>query len=120
MLSGPFRTFVVSQARRQVARKAQREHYPAPYAILELWKRYDGDPFRAAGDPAASVEALFAHPSTANLIRIFFLQERLKSLGKAADFAPRHVHIVGAGVLGGDIVAIVAMRGLEVALQVTV
>src|SRR5438132_785953 len=119
MLSGPFRTFVVSQARRQVARKAKREHYPAPYAILELWKRYDGDPFRAAGDPAASVEALFAHPTTANLIRIFFLQERLKSLGKAADFAPRYVHIVGAGVMGGDIAAICAMRGLTVTLQDT-
>src|SRR2546422_1372707 len=119
MLSGPFRTFVVSQARRQVARKAKREHYPAPYAILELWKRYDGDPFRAAGDPAASVEALFAHPTTANLIRIFFLQERLKSLGKAADFAPRYVHIVGAGVMGGDIAAICAMRGLTATLQDT-
>ena len=119
MLSGPLRSFVVSQARRQVARKAKREHYPAPYAILELWKRYDGDPFRAAGDPAASVEALFAHPTTANLIRIFFLQERLKSLGKAADFAPRYVHIVGAGVMGGDIAAICAMRGLTVTLQDT-
>ena len=119
MLSGPFRTFVASQARRQVARKAKREHYPAPYAILELWKKYDGDPFRAAGDPAASVEALFAHPTTANLIRIFFLQERLKSLGKAADFAPRYVHIVGAGVMGGDIAAICAMRGLTVTLQDT-
>src|SRR5437867_7596572 len=119
MLSGPLRSFVVSQARRQVARKAKREHYPAPYAILELWKKYDGDPFRAAGDPAASVEALFAHPTTANLIRIFFLQERLKSLGKAADFAPRYVHIVGAGVMGGDIGAICALRGLTVTLRDT-
>src|SRR5205809_1031292 len=119
LLSGPLRTFVVFQARRQVARKAKREHYPAPYAILELWKRFDGDPFRAAGDPAASVEALFAHPTTANLIRIFFLQERLKSLGKAADFEPRYVHIVGAGVMGGDIAAICAMRGLPVTLQDT-
>src|SRR5256885_9443068 len=119
MLSRPLRSVVVFQARRQVARKAKRGHYPAPYAILELWKRYDGDPFRAAGDPAASVEVLFAHPTTANLIRIFFLQERLKSLGKAADFAPRHVHVVGAGVMGGDVAAICAMRGLTVTLQDT-
>src|SRR5207302_538697 len=77
------------------------------------------DARRASGDPSASVEALFAHPSTANLIRIFFLQERLKSLGKAADFAPRHVHVVGAGVMGGDIAALCAMRGLTVTLQDT-
>src|SRR5690349_8345077 len=119
LMAGPLRGLVVSQARKQVARKARREHYPAPYAILELWRKYDGDPFRASGDPSASVESLFAHPTTANLIRIFFLQERLKALGKGADFKPRHVHIVGAGVMGGDIAAICAMRGLTVTLQDT-
>src|SRR4051812_39654797 len=119
-MAGPLRGLVVAQARKQVARKARREHYPAPYAILELWRKYDGDPFRASGDPDASVESLFAHPTTANLIRIFFLQERLKGLGKGApDFKPRHVHIVGAGVMGGDIAAICAMRGLTVTLQDT-
>src|SRR6185436_13758380 len=85
-----FRGFFASQARKQVVKKARQEHYPAPYAILELWKKYDGDPFAAAGDPSASVEALFAHPTTANLIRIFFLQERLKGLGKDTDFKPKH------------------------------
>src|SRR2546425_7615912 len=119
MLSGPLRSFVVSQARKQVARKARREHYPAPYAILELWRKYDGNPFAASSDPSASVESLFAHPTTGNLIRIFFLQERMKGLGKGADFKPRHVHVVGAGVMGGDIAAICAMRGLTVTLQDT-
>src|SRR6185436_9199366 len=42
-------------ARRQVAKKARREHYPAPYQILELWRKYDGDPFAADSDPSASV-----------------------------------------------------------------
>ncbi|TMH41926.1 MAG: crotonase [Betaproteobacteria bacterium] len=119
LMAGPLRGLVVAQARKQVARKARREHYPAPYAILELWRKYGGDPFAASGDPSASVEALFAHPTTANLIRIFFLQERLKGLGKGAEFKPRHVHVVGAGVMGGDIAAICAMRGLTVTLQDT-
>src|ERR1051325_9350633 len=105
-------------ARRQVAKKARREQYPAPYQILELWRKYDGDPFAADRDPSASVRTLFAHPTTKNLIRIFFLQERLKSLGKG-DFKARHVHVVGAGVMGGDIAAICAMRGLTVTLQDT-
>jgi len=119
LMAGPLKGMVVNQARKQVARKARREHYPAPYAILELWKKYDGNPFLASSDPSASVESLFAHPTTANLIRIFFLQERMKELGKGADFKPRHVHIVGAGVMGGDIAAICAMRGLTVTLQDT-
>jgi 3-hydroxyacyl-CoA dehydrogenase / enoyl-CoA hydratase / 3-hydroxybutyryl-CoA epimerase len=113
------RGLVVAQARKQVAKKAKREHYPAPYAILELWQKYDGDPFAAARDPSCSIESLITHPTARNLIRIFFLQERLKGLGKAADFTPQHVHIVGAGVMGGDIAAICAMRGLRVTLQDT-
>src|SRR4029077_1765349 len=94
-------------------------HYPAPYAILRMWQMYDGNPFTSAHDPLCSVESVFHHPTTANLIRIFFLQDRLKSLGKGSDFKARHVHIVGAGVMGGDIAAICAMRGLTVTLQDT-
>jgi 3-hydroxyacyl-CoA dehydrogenase/enoyl-CoA hydratase/3-hydroxybutyryl-CoA epimerase len=110
---------IASQARKQVAKRARREQYPAPYAILELWRKYDGDPFAVAETEPCSVQSLFAHPTTANLIRIFFLQERMKSLGKSVDFEPRHVHVVGAGVMGGDIAAICAMRGLTVTLQDT-
>ncbi len=114
-----FKSIVASQARKQVARRVRKEHYPAPYAILELWRKYDGNPFAAAHDPSASIEMLFDHPTTKNLIRIFFLQERMKALAKGASFEPRHVHVVGAGVMGGDIAAVCAMRGLRVTLQDT-
>jgi 3-hydroxyacyl-CoA dehydrogenase/enoyl-CoA hydratase/3-hydroxybutyryl-CoA epimerase len=113
------RGLVASQARKQVARRVRKEHYPAPYAVLELWRKYDGDPFRAAHDPGASIEMLFDHPTTKNLIRIFFLQERMKALAKGVRFEPEHVHVVGAGVMGGDIAALCAMRGLRVTLQDT-
>ena len=128
MLTGPGRRLVASQARKQVAKRVRREHYPAPYAILDLWVNHDGDPFAVpAGAPGSipalegapgSIQALFEHPTTANLIRVFFLQERLKGLGKAA-FAAERVHVVGAGVMGGDIAAICALRGLTVTLQDT-
>jgi hypothetical protein len=65
------------------------------------------------------MQALFEHPTTRNLIRVFFLQERLKAQGKGSDFKAQHVHVVGAGVMGGDIAAICAMRGLTVTLQDT-
>ena len=119
LMLGVGRNFVVKQAMKQVAKRARREHYPAPYAILELWRKYDGNPFTAPDDPACSIKMLFGHPTTANLIRIFFLQERLKGVAKGVDFTPKHVHIVGAGVMGGDIAAICAMRGMTVTLQDT-
>jgi len=116
---GPLRSLFASQARKQVARKARREHYPAPYAIIDAWLKYDGDPFVNPDDPSCSIKMLFAHPTTRNLIRIFFLQERMKSLGKGSDFEAKHVHVVGAGVMGGDIAALCAMRGITVTLQDT-
>lgn len=114
-----FRGIVVSQAKKQVAKRAQRKHYPAPYAILDLWRKYDGDPFVHPEDPDCSISMLFDHPTTKNLIRIFFLQEKMKGLAKGADFKAEHVHVVGAGVMGGDIAAICAMRGITVTLQDT-
>ncbi len=41
----------------------------------------------------------------------------MKSLGKNSDFKAKHVHVIGAGVMGGDIAAWCAMRGLTVTLQ---
>ncbi len=114
-----FKGIVVSQAKKQVAKRAKREHYPAPYAILDLWQKYDGDPFVNPSDPSCSINMLFDHPTTKNLIRIFFLQEKMKGLAKGVDFKAAHVHIVGAGVMGGDIAAICAMRGITVTLQDT-
>ncbi len=111
------RPLIASQARKKLAARARREHYPAPYAILELWEKYDGNPFAPAkGDPA-SVAALAEGETAKNLIRIFFLQERMKTLGKESDFEARRVHVIGAGVMGGDIAAWCASRGLTVTLQ---
>src|SRR5262252_10256833 len=114
---GPMRAIVASMARKQVAKRVSPDHYPAPYAILDLWQRYDGDPFAPRPEDPASVIGLVEGDTARNLIRIFFLQERMKSLAKDSGFKAARVHVVGAGVMGGDIAAWCAMRGLTVTLQ---
>jgi 3-hydroxyacyl-CoA dehydrogenase/enoyl-CoA hydratase/3-hydroxybutyryl-CoA epimerase len=116
-LAGPVRGLIAAQARKQVAKRARREHYPAPYAILDLWVKHDGNALAAAPSDPESVPSLLRTPTAANLIRVFRLQERLKALGKDRDFAASHVHVVGAGTMGGDIAAWCALRGLTVTLQ---
>jgi 3-hydroxyacyl-CoA dehydrogenase/enoyl-CoA hydratase/3-hydroxybutyryl-CoA epimerase len=118
-MNGPLKGFVASMARAQLAKKARREHYPAPYAILELWEKYGGDPFLPPPQDEASIVKLVQHPTTKNLIRIFGLQERMKALGKGVDFQAHRVHVIGAGTMGGDIAAVCALRGLTVTLQDT-
>jgi 3-hydroxyacyl-CoA dehydrogenase/enoyl-CoA hydratase/3-hydroxybutyryl-CoA epimerase len=117
LLNGPLKALVAKLALRQLQKKARREQYPAPYAILELWLKHDGDPFAPRPDDPCSIAYLVQHPTTRSLIRIFGLQERMKSLGKESDFTARRVHVVGAGTMGGDIAAVCALRGMTVTLQ---
>jgi 3-hydroxyacyl-CoA dehydrogenase/enoyl-CoA hydratase/3-hydroxybutyryl-CoA epimerase len=111
------RRFIAASAAKKVAQRARREHYPAPYAVLDLWVKYDGDALAPPASDPASIPSLFRSPTTANLIRVFRLQERLKSLGKDGALRAAHVHVVGAGTMGGDIAAWCALRGLTVTLQ---
>jgi 3-hydroxyacyl-CoA dehydrogenase/enoyl-CoA hydratase/3-hydroxybutyryl-CoA epimerase len=102
---------------RQVRARARREHYPAPYAIVELWAKYG-----ARGDAAMSAEArsfatLLQGDSGRNLMRVFLLQDRLKGLAGKSSARLERVHVIGAGVMGGDIAAWCALRGLSVTLQ---
>ena len=118
LLNGPLKSFVARGARKQVAKRARPEHYPAPYAIIDQWQHYAGNTLAVPTGRPTSLDALVSHPTTRNLIRVFFLQDRLKGFGKGVEnFAPRHVHIVGAGVMGGDIAAWCVLRGMTVTLQ---
>lgn len=113
LLNGPLNNIVASGAKKQVARRARPEHYPAPYAIIDIWAKHDGNALAAP----ELVDRIVRSPTARNLVRVFFMQERLKGFGKASDFAAKHVHVVGAGVMGGDIAAWCALRGLTVTLQ---
>lgn len=101
---------------KQVARKARKDHYPAPFALIETWRRSSGGTRALLDAERKSVTKLAATPTARNLTRVFFLQERLKGLG-GKDHGIAHVHVVGAGVMGGDIAAWAAYKGLNVTLQ---
>ena len=102
---------------KQVRGKARREHYPAPYAIIDLWARHGANGVAAYEAEARSIAELMCTETSRNLVRVFFLQNKLK--GQGSKEAPKvgHVHVVGAGVMGGDIAAWCAYRGLTVTLQ---
>jgi 3-hydroxyacyl-CoA dehydrogenase/enoyl-CoA hydratase/3-hydroxybutyryl-CoA epimerase len=111
------RRFIAAQAEKEVAKRARREHYPAPYAILEIWRKHDGNALAVPPADPASIPSLVSTPTAGNLVRVFGLQERLKAFGKEDGAKVAHVHVVGAGTMGGDIAAWCALRGLTVTLQ---
>lgn len=112
----PARKLLAPMLTKQVARKARKEHYPAPYALINSWANAGGGVQQQLSAERKAVVKLASTPTARNLIRVFFLQERLKSLG-GKDHGIRHVHVVGAGVMGGDIAAWSACKGFNVTLQ---
>jgi 3-hydroxyacyl-CoA dehydrogenase/enoyl-CoA hydratase/3-hydroxybutyryl-CoA epimerase len=118
VLSWPLvRGIVKKQLLAQVRAKARPEHYPAPYAIIDLWVKHGARGAQAYEAEARSIAHLMMGATSRNLVRVFFLQERLKGLGGKTRQPIERVHVVGAGVMGGDIAAWCAQRGLNVTLQ---
>ena len=108
---------VARLAGRALARRARPEHYPAPWALLDCWRRLPRAEPAALAAEADSVAALFDTPAARQLTRLFLLREDLKQAPAPPPAPVAHVHVIGAGAMGGDIAAWCASRGLRVTLQ---
>ena len=115
--SALLRPLIAAQMRKQVATKAKSEHYPAPYSLIDLWKKYAGNKKLMLEKEAIAVAELATTDTARNLVRVFFLQENLKSQGKQTDFQIEHVHVIGGGIMGGDIASWCAIQGYSVTVQ---
>jgi 3-hydroxyacyl-CoA dehydrogenase/enoyl-CoA hydratase/3-hydroxybutyryl-CoA epimerase len=103
--------------RKQLSQKVSPLHYPAPFHVLDNWELVGVHGDEAFTREAKSCGKLFFSDTCQNLVRVFFLQEQMKALAKESSFAPQHVHVIGAGTMGGDIAAWCALRGFTVTLQ---
>lgn len=113
----PARKLLAAQMRKQTRSKARAEHYPAPYRLIDTWERFGGNREKMMREEARAVGELMVSPTAQCLRRVFHLMERLKSEGKGSEFNVRHVHVIGAGTMGGDIAAWCVLRGMDVSLQ---
>lgn len=103
--------------RKQLQKKVNPLHYPAPFHVVDNWEHIGIEGNEAYEREAKSCGKLFFTDTCHNLVRVFFLQDRLKSLAKETTFKPQHIHVIGAGTMGGDIAAWCALQGLTVTLQ---
>ncbi|WP_049621486.1 3-hydroxyacyl-CoA dehydrogenase NAD-binding domain-containing protein [Frateuria defendens] len=113
----PVRQALAPMVFKQTAAKVRKEHYPAPFALIDVWRRGGGNIQQRLKLEARSVAKLAQTATAHNLIRVFLLQERLKGQGGGIEHGIRRVHVVGAGVMGGDIAAWAAFKGFDVTLQ---
>jgi 3-hydroxyacyl-CoA dehydrogenase/enoyl-CoA hydratase/3-hydroxybutyryl-CoA epimerase len=109
---GIFRRPVSKLVARPLRRKVNEDHYPSPYRMLDLWLR------RASQeDEALSLGELLVSRASRNLVNVFLLGEDMKRAGRKAPHNIRHVHVIGAGVMGADIALWAAFKGFSVSLQ---
>lgn len=111
----PVRGFLASRMRSEAGKAAPREHYPAPYALIDLWEKHGGDRAAMLAAEKTSFANLMVTPTAQNLIRVFFLREQMKKLAGSGNKI-KHVHVIGAGAMGGDIAAWCASQGVQVTL----
>lgn len=102
---------------KKLSEKALKENYPAPYKVIDLWAKHYPNKKTMMEAEAKSVASLITNKTAQNLIRLFFLKERLKSFGKGTDNHINHIHVIGAGTMGGDIAAWSVLKGYTVTLQ---
>jgi 3-hydroxyacyl-CoA dehydrogenase/enoyl-CoA hydratase/3-hydroxybutyryl-CoA epimerase len=112
----PVRGFLANRMRREAAKAASPEHYPAPYGLIDLWEKHGGDKPAMLAAEKTSFAHLMVTPTAQNLIRVFFLREQMKKLAGSGNKV-EHVHVIGAGAMGGDIAAWCAHQGLRVTLS---
>jgi len=112
---GPVRGFFGSRMRREAEKAAPHEHYPAPYALIDLWEKHGGDKAAMLAGEKRSFAQLMVTPTAQNLIRVFFLRDEMKKLAGSGNRIA-HVHVIGAGAMGGDIAAWCAHEGMRVTL----
>ncbi len=113
----PARGLISKYLEKEVRKRAIPEHYPAPFALIDHWKKHADDPRAMYASEATNLANLLSGDTSQNLIRVFFLQERLKSLGSGSGFKPSRLHVVGGGIMGGDIAAWCALKGMQVSIQ---
>jgi 3-hydroxyacyl-CoA dehydrogenase/enoyl-CoA hydratase/3-hydroxybutyryl-CoA epimerase len=111
------RILLAGYLRRMVGRRVVRKHYPAPFALIDLWERFGGNPSVMCRQEARSAANLVTGATAQNLIRVFLLQERMKTLARNVSFVPRSVHVIGGGTMGGDIASWCVLQGLRVTIQ---
>lgn len=113
----PARAFMGRQMRRKTAEKIREDHYPAPFRLIEAFEDYGISRDLMEEETDLFIE-LAQTETSKNLRRVFALREKMKHEAELpeAKLEIRHVHVLGAGAMGGEIAAWAALKGFEVSL----
>ena len=102
-------------ARDKYLKRVRADHTPAPAAIIDHVENFGHDKTAMSAGEIDIFPNLLVGSASKNLRRVFYLTDAVRKSARGVSGIER-LHVVGAGVMGGDIAAIGAMAGLDVTL----
>ena len=92
------------------------DHTPAPFAIIDHVEAHAENSEAMSEAEKDIFPALMLSGASKGLRRVFALQDRVRREARGKSDIKR-VHVIGAGVMGGDIAALSALSGFETSLS---
>lgn len=102
-------------ARAQFLKRLRANHTPAPFAIVDHVARHGHSAAAMSAGEMDIFPDLMVGTASKNLRRLYYLTDKVRKTARG-NSAIQNLHVVGAGVMGGDIAAVAAMSGLNVTL----
>ena len=106
---------VIAAAKDKYLKRLRSDHTPAPAAIIDHVENFGHDKRAMSAGELDVFPNLMVSSASKNLRRVFYLTDAVRKSARGESGIKR-MHVVGAGVMGGDIAAIGAMAGLDVTL----
>lgn len=106
----------VADAKAKFAKRVRPDHTPAPFAILDHIADNAPDAKAISAAEKTIFPSLMVSPASDGMRRVFQLSDMVRKTARG-DAAIASIHVIGAGVMGGDIAAVAAMSGFNVTLS---
>ena len=103
----------LDEARAKFLNRLRADHTPAPFAIIDHVARHGHSAAAMSAGEMDIFPDLMVGSASKNLRRLYHLTDTVRKTARG-DSAIKNLHVVGAGVMGGDIAAVAAMSGLNV------
>ena len=105
----------IAAAKDKYLKRLRSDHTPAPAAIIDHVENFGHDRKAMSAGELDVFPNLMVGSASKNLRRVFYLTDAVRKSARGESGIKR-MHVVGAGVMGGDIAAIGAIAGLDVTL----
>ena len=115
-ITGEDTAAAVEEVKAKFLKRVRPDHTPAPYMMVDHIARHAPDAAAISAGEKDIFPTMMVSAASKGLRRNFQLSDMVRRSARG-DAGITSLHVIGAGVMGGDIAAVAAMSGLTVTLS---